>query len=67
MCRQVVSFGSPNDVESYIPETGHAGQDTLPCLAILNKKSNPGRRIDSSMMNEYAANQSKCRRDTLFF
>ena len=60
--RQVVSFGSPNDIESYIQETGRAGRDTL---AILIKKSNAGRRIESSM-NEYTANQSNCRRDTLF-
>ena len=63
--RQVVSFGSPNDIESYIQETGRAGRDTLPCLAILIKKSNAGRRIESSM-NEYACNRSNCRRDTLF-
>ena len=35
--RQVIHLGSPN--ESYIQETGHAGRDNLPSLALLVKKA----------------------------
>ncbi len=40
--RQVIHYGSPNDTESYIQQTGRAGRDSLPSLAVLVK--NTGRR-----------------------
>ena len=49
--RQVISFGSPNDLESYIQETGCAGGDSLPSLAELVKKPVTGRSIEKSMSN----------------
>ena len=33
--RQVIHFGSPMDIESYVQETGRAGRDGLPALALL--------------------------------
>ena len=63
--RQVISFGSPNDLESYIQETGRAGRDSLPSLAVLVKKPVTGRSIEKSMSN-YIDNKSSCRRDVLF-
>ena len=37
--RQVINFGSPCDIESYVQETGRAGRDQLPSLATPVKKS----------------------------
>ncbi len=61
--RQVISFGTPCDCESYVQETGRAGRDHLPSLALLVKKSS-GRHIEKAMI-EYQTSKS-CRRDTLF-
>ena len=63
--RQVVSFGLPRDIESYIQETGRAGRDDLPSLATLIRKPTSGRIIESSM-REYATNKLSCRRDVLY-
>lgn len=63
--RQVIHLGPPNDVEGYIQETGRAGRDHLPSLAILVKKASTGRYTERSM-SEYTTNESHCRRDTLF-
>lgn len=63
--RQVISFGSPCDIEAYVQETGRAGRDNLPSLAILVTKASPGRRIEKAM-SDYASNETTCRRDQLF-
>ena len=62
--RQVIHVGSPNDMEAYVQETGRAGRDGLPALALLLRKSTD-RYIDKAMTN-YISNGSTCRRDTLF-
>ena len=33
--RQVIHFGPPVDIESYVQETGQAGRDNFPALALL--------------------------------
>ena len=33
--RQVIHFGPPVDIESYVQETGRAGRDGFPALALL--------------------------------
>ncbi len=62
--RQVIHLGAPADVESYIQESGRAGRDRNPALALLLKKK---RGIPSSKdMTEYKLNATICRRDCLF-
>ena len=63
--RQVIHLGPPNDVEGYIQETGRAGRDQIPSLALLVKKTSMDRYTEKSML-EYITNESHCRRDTLF-
>ena len=49
----------PEDTESYIQETGHAGRDGNPALALLLTTKYANRHIDKSM-KEYQANVSTC-------
>lgn len=62
--RQIVHVGMTEDVESYIQETGRAGRDGQPALATLLKARTY--HMCEKSMKEYAANESQCRRDTLF-
>lgn len=63
--RQVIHVGCSSDVEMYVQETGRAGRDGLPALALLLAKSSSTRYADTAM-KEYVANTSQCRRDMLF-
>ncbi len=57
--RQVIHYGSPNDIESYIQQTGPAGRDSLPSLAVLVKNTGRRRYVDKSM-TEYSINDVAC-------
>lgn len=63
--RQVIHFGAPCDIESYVQETGRAGRDGLPSLALLIDKPTTRGKLDKSMA-EYTANCKTCRRKKLF-
>ena len=65
--REIVHVGIPDDVESYIQETGRAGRDSQPSLALLLTTVSKGRmcHVDKTM-KDYQANQHHCRRDFLF-
>ena len=65
---QVIHWGAPDDVESYIQESGRAGRDGNASLALLLKTAVPKRprhNIAKNMVT-YQDNSKTCRRDLLF-
>lgn len=50
-CPNVRHLGTPDDVESYIQETGRAGRDGLPAQALLLTKKNLMQHVDDDMKN----------------
>ena len=62
--RQIVHIGKPEDVESYIQETGRTGRDGHLVLATL-LKARTYYPCEQSII-DYELNESQCRRDVLF-
>lgn len=63
--RQVVTFGVPEDVETYIQQVGRAGRDMKQSLALLVKLP-IGRHYTDNNMKDYIKNDKVCRRKVLF-
>ena len=61
--RRVIHWGTPQDIEEYVQETGRAGRDNKPSEAILYPKTH---HSISDNMKLYITNQSDCRRKLLF-
>ena len=63
--REVIHLGVPDDTESYVQETGRAGRDGSPALALLLLKPGSNRHAERSIV-EYSLNSAECRRNVLF-
>lgn len=63
--RQVIHINAPDDVESYIQETGRAGRDGLPSLALLLHGKGSSHHLTKNI-KDYVKNRDICRRDILF-
>ena len=63
--QEVVHFGPPTDLESYVQETGQAGRDGLTSLALLLLKPGAAKHAEKAMI-EYISNTTDCRRKVLF-
>lgn len=61
--RQIIHFGAPDDIESYLQATGRAGRDGCQASALLiNKRKH---HVEEAMAM-YVDNTSQCRRKLLF-
>lgn len=63
--RQVIHYGAPNDLHSYIQETGRGGRDGKVTVAKLLNVGKFNRYCNKDMLG-YIKNTSECRRDVLF-
>ena len=63
---QIVHVGAPEDIESYIQETGHAGRDGMQSIAILLLVKGQSRHYADVNMKSYIRNEAMCRREMLF-
>ena len=63
--RHIIHFGAPDDIESYIQETGRGGRDGNFASATLYIVNHQNRYCEQSML-QYQLNTTICRRDVLF-
>lgn len=57
--REVIHLGLPDDIESYVQETGCAGRDSSPALALLLLKPGADRHAERSIV-DYSVNSTEC-------
>ena len=65
--RRIIHWGSPNDVETYMQETGRAGRDGLPSTAelFIAVKESSSRHADYRMKEYGKLADGACRRKFL--
>ena len=64
--RTVTHYGPPTDVDDYVQESGHAGQDGFPSNAILYRYPGCTHGHISHAMKKYTVNDNMCQRTMLF-
>lgn len=66
--RQIIHWGVPEDVETYVQETGRAGRDgLLSCALLFYGKSDLTKKRTSEQMRRYCTNSDQqCRKVILF-
>ena len=62
--RRVVHWGPPNDLDSYVQESGRGGRDNILCTATL-LYGHVSQYVNSDM-KRYAKDEGQCRRISLF-
>jgi len=62
--RRVIHWGIPANLEEYVQESGRAGRDGDPCVALMYR--GVGGRNATYKMKAYLANTLRCRRVVLF-
>ena len=62
--RKIIHIGAPENVESYLQQTGRAGKDGRSCLAILYHGKGSSGHVDKDMQS-YCHNNLVCRRKVL--
>ena len=63
--RNIIHYGSPSDLESYIQEVGRGGRDGSQCEAILYYRPFHLAQCDEHMRNFIKNTEKKCRREVL--
>ena len=63
--RQIIHYGIPSDLESYVQEVGRGGRDGNPCKAVLYHKPFHLAHCDEHMRNFIKNTEHKCRREML--
>jgi ATP-dependent DNA helicase RecQ len=63
--QQVIYWGAPTDLESYIQATGRAGRNGELCCGILYYGKKNNRFLDEKMI-DYCTNNKVCKRQLLF-
>jgi len=63
--RRIIHYGPPNDLHSYIQETGRGGKDGNFTTAVLMKVSKFNRYCDKDILG-YIKNTTHCQQDMLF-
>ena len=64
--RQVIHLGIPEDIESYIQQTGRASRDGNPSIALLLKNKIRNCLYHTKNMIDYQDNKDICRKKYLF-
>ena len=62
---QVIHWGSPSDIESYVQECGRAGRNSQPAQAVLFWKKADFRTYCTKDMQSYCTGNDVCRRARL--